>query len=339
MKPKGGTLLRVLLATAMAALAAATAVVPASGADLETVRRQAQSVADEVSSLEHQLSELNAKQQKLDRAIIDASRDIGLIELAMGDLRVEHDVAKDRYIARAVQAYKNGPTQSLAVLLSARNFNDFATLMVAAEESARLDEMSLISLSRSADELARAQAEIDARKQKLMSARNEAVAVGSQIEATLEERRATLQQLTAQVEQLEEQARQLARQRAAAGGRTNDELLKLLAPSGPAPDIPDGFVGTGVSFEGVASWYGPGFEGNTTANGDIFDSDLFTAASKELPFGTWLFVTHGSRGVVVLINDRGPYIGGRILDLSRAAAEAIGIGGLGWIRAEILIKA
>jgi rare lipoprotein A len=52
-----------------------------------------------------------------------------------------------------------------------------------------------------------------------------------------------------------------------------------------------------------------------------------------------LFVTHGSRGVVVLVNDRGPYIDDRVLDLSQAAAEAIDITGLGWIEAELLIKA
>ena len=98
------------------------------------------------------------------------------------------------------------------------------------------------------------------------------------------------------------------------------------------------FVGTGVTFEGIASWYGPGFEGNLTASGDVFDSDLYTVASKTLPLGTWLYVEFNGRGVVVLVNDRGPYVGDRILDLSRAAAEAIGISGLGWVKAEILIK-
>jgi rare lipoprotein A len=93
-----------------------------------------------------------------------------------------------------------------------------------------------------------------------------------------------------------------------------------------------------VAFEGVASWYGPGFEGNHTANGDIFDPSLFTAASKELPLGSWLYVQHQGKGVVVYVNDRGPYVDDRVLDLSQAAAETIGITGLGWIRATIIIK-
>ena len=323
----------------MAAFAAAAAVGPVAGADLESVRQRAQAVADEVSALEHQLSGLNSKQQKLDRAIVDATRDIGLIELEMGELRAEHSFAQDRYVERAVEAYKSGSTYQLAVLLSARDFHELATMMRATEEAALIDELTLTDLSRSADALEEAQEQIDDRKQRLMSARDEAVAIGAQIQSTLAARRTSLASLTAEIDRLEEQARRLAAQRAAEARKTDEELLKLLGPSGPAPGIPDGFVGTGVSFEGIASWYGPGFDGNPTASGDIFDPDLFTAASKELPLGTWLYVTHGSQGVVVLVNDRGPYVGGRILDLSQAAAEAIGIGGLGWIRAEILIKA
>ncbi|MBA2311479.1 MAG: septal ring lytic transglycosylase RlpA family protein [Actinobacteria bacterium] len=102
--------------------------------------------------------------------------------------------------------------------------------------------------------------------------------------------------------------------------------------------LPPGFASTGVTFEGVASWYGPGFEGNLTANGEIFDPSKFTAASKELPFGTWLYVEFQGRGVIVRINDRGPYADGRVIDLSQAAAEAIGMSGVGWVTIEILVK-
>ena len=111
-----------------------------------------------------------------------------------------------------------------------------------------------------------------------------------------------------------------------------------LEGSGPSNGIPEGFATTGVSFEGIASWYGPGFEGNPTASGQIFDPSLYTVASKELPLGTWLYVEHAGRGVVVLVNDRGPYVGDRILELSAPAARAIGISGLGWVRAEIIIR-
>ena len=79
----------------------------------------------------------------------------------------------------------------------------------------------------------------------------------------------------------------------------------------------------------VSSWYGPGFEGNATASGEVFTADGHTAAHPNLPFGTELLVTYGGRQAVVRVNDRGPHAAGRGLDLSRAAAEKIGLAGAG----------
>lgn len=74
----------------------------------------------------------------------------------------------------------------------------------------------------------------------------------------------------------------------------------------------------------LTSWYGPGFHGNLTANGEVYDQMGLTAAHKTLPFGTRLRVCY-DRCVNVRINDRGPYIGARELDLSKGAAQAIGL--------------
>jgi rare lipoprotein A len=76
-----------------------------------------------------------------------------------------------------------------------------------------------------------------------------------------------------------------------------------------------------------ASWYGPGFHGQKTANGEIYNQMSFTAAHKSLKFGTLLKITNlkNDKSVVVRINDRGPYIHGRDLDLSKAAALEIGM--------------
>lgn len=76
-----------------------------------------------------------------------------------------------------------------------------------------------------------------------------------------------------------------------------------------------------------ASWYGPGFHGRKTANGEKFDQMSYTAAHKSLRFGTLLRITNPKNGksIVVRINDRGPYIEGRDLDLSKAAAHELGL--------------
>ena len=78
---------------------------------------------------------------------------------------------------------------------------------------------------------------------------------------------------------------------------------------------------------GIASWYGPGFDGNLTANGEVYDMNGISAAHKTLPFGTIVRVVEFSTGksIVVRINDRGPFIEGRIIDLSKGAARELGI--------------
>ena len=77
--------------------------------------------------------------------------------------------------------------------------------------------------------------------------------------------------------------------------------------------------------DGVASWYGPGFHGKTTANGEKFNTNHFTAAHRTAPFGTRIKVVNTSNGksVIVRINDRGPYAKNRIIDLSQAAAREL----------------
>jgi rare lipoprotein A len=86
--------------------------------------------------------------------------------------------------------------------------------------------------------------------------------------------------------------------------------------------------GSGRSFSGMASFYG-NESGSKTASGQRFNQNAMTAAHRSLPFGTKLRVTHGGRSVVVTINDRGPFIRGRVLDLSTGAARAIGLTGAG----------
>ncbi len=83
----------------------------------------------------------------------------------------------------------------------------------------------------------------------------------------------------------------------------------------------------GQTWRGVASYYGPKFHGRKTSNGEVFDMHRFTAAHKTLPFGTILEVTNLKNGkkCQVRINDRGPFIEGRIIDLSMGSAKKIGM--------------
>jgi rare lipoprotein A len=85
--------------------------------------------------------------------------------------------------------------------------------------------------------------------------------------------------------------------------------------------------GSGHSFSGMASFYG-NESGRQTASGQRFNQEAMTAAHRTLPFGTKLRVTHGGRSVVVTINDRGPFVRGRIIDVTPAAARSLGFSGV-----------
>ena len=95
--------------------------------------------------------------------------------------------------------------------------------------------------------------------------------------------------------------------------------------------------GSGRSFSGMASFYG-NESGSQTASGQRFNQNAMTCAHRSLPFGTKLKVTHGGQSVVVTVNDRGPFVHGRVLDLSTAAARAVGLtsAGVGRVVAEVM---
>ncbi|KAM3101845.1 septal ring lytic transglycosylase RlpA family protein [Phormidesmis sp. 146-12] len=109
----------------------------------------------------------------------------------------------------------------------------------------------------------------------------------------------------------------------------------------PAPRVQEISLGP-VKFRvnGWASWYGPGFNGNASASGEIFNENAMTAAHRSLPFGTQVQVTNldNGRSVIVRINDRGPYAGDRVIDLSAGAARILGLisTGIAPVRLEVL---
>lgn len=110
-------------------------------------------------------------------------------------------------------------------------------------------------------------------------------------------------------------------------------LAQACVSTAPPPKMDPGIV------TGLASWYGQEFSGRATANGEIFDPMLLTAAHRDLPFGTLVEVinSRNGRSVQVRINDRGPFVAGRVIDLSWAAAERIGMVEAGVVPVELRI--
>jgi rare lipoprotein A len=119
------------------------------------------------------------------------------------------------------------------------------------------------------------------------------------------------------------------------GSEVERNTVKRSTPAGTALAVLLFLAAAGLSAfeaeEGLASWYGGKFQGRRTASGELFDTFRLTAAHRTLPFGTLVLVTNLENGksTTVRINDRGPFVPGRIIDLSMVAATAIGLSGRG----------
>jgi len=131
--------------------------------------------------------------------------------------------------------------------------------------------------------------------------------------------------------------------------QVTNRLRRLIGDAAPLKEVPNKPNNNGQQIslgpirfrlDGWASWYGPGFNGSASASGEIFNQNAMTAAHRSLPFGTQVQVTNldNGRSVIVRINDRGPYSGGRVIDLSAGAARIIGViqSGVAPVRLEVM---
>jgi len=109
----------------------------------------------------------------------------------------------------------------------------------------------------------------------------------------------------------------------------------VVRPPSPPPSL------LGAQWTGTASWYGDPHHGRETASGEIFDKTKLTAAHRTLPFGTRVAVTNldNGRTIEVRVNDRGPFVAGRLIDLSESAARSLGAIGVGLMRVRIRVIA
>lgn len=331
---------------------ALAAVLPAAPANAHGIRRLVEEAGDlpEVRRLETLHGELHrmlARYEELERSAgrtwFATANAIRQVRAAEGEV----EAARGRLERRVRAAYQFGPAGSLEALLGASTFADLSAISEFTARAISLDDAAV-------RESIVAEAVLAARRARAEAAHAALTARLERLRAMLDEMQRKVDQATELAEQAEveyrallAQQRQLADAVSRAGswdlgvidyGQDQSHLLALLGPTGGRTcETPEGLVETGESITGYASWYGWEFGGQPTATGAIFDPRLFTAANRWLPFGTFLRVRYGDRCAIVLINDRGPY--GRlerVIDLSQAAAEYLGVG-VSWVGAEILV--
>lgn len=318
-----------------------------------------------VTETERHLRELSVKLSLLleemdetHRAVTSASGSLAVARLRMEILQKRAKSARDSLNLRARSAYKRRPLGNLESLMGVRDFARVLGFSRILFESNDLDRRVLDEAVAAKNEINRARQSTDEQRQALFAANKRIDDLRTELQQTISVEQSALAEAKAKLSLLEadRRRRELAARRTDSGrvvspavsarraarqielDRKLAALLEWYAPgTGIEAFSPPKLRPTGVVTNGMSSWYGPGFDGRRASSGATYNQGQLTAASLVLPFGTLLKVTLGMRSAVVVITDRGPYIAGRVLDLSAGAAQAIGLSGVKQIRMEIMV--
>lgn len=312
----------------MAFVTAGLLLVPACAAaqttdDINAQYDTARRLEGEIAQLESRLAVVQADWVAIAQRLQEIEKRIVTCYMEIDAAEIELESSKRRLNANLRTLYQEGRSQTLIDLFGSEDISDFLV---------RCD--NLLDSTRGQEEFIK---EISARRKRLLDWQDKLIeykkeagrlarATGAaELQALLEAKRRELADLNASLVSLSIPITRAPTPNTFSPGRVYSK-----------PDE-DAFVRTGQIMSGYASWYGNEFNGKPTASGEVFDQYAFTCAHKTLPFGTWLRVSFRGRSVVVKVNDRGPFVKDRVLDLSRGAADAIGLTGVQWIDCEIIV--
>jgi rare lipoprotein A len=327
--------------------------------DLDAIRKQLADanaktarVLNELKSLDNKIFSVNRSIARDEKEVGKAESGIRSAEKHIGELDNQIRSVRRSANARAARMYKNGPGSILAPLFTSTTMTDLSKLGMFWESLAERDGRTLGEAARLRAQRDEEKAALNSRVANLEARVRSLDSQRESLKSTREQRTKSLQDLKVAIQAAMDAEKRVLAARAAAvkkpaagpctpGMPARDQrlatLLSWYSPAtGGAGLMPAKLGPTGVVTTGDASWYGPGFDGCRSASGATFKAAQLTAASISLPLGTILKVTRGGKAVVVVITDRGPYAHGRVLDLSQAAAQAIGLGA-GAVDMEILL--
>ena len=287
---------------------------------VQTDRTAAALVMRQLDRLDARRAEL-ADRRSLARARLDGLvTAIGVARVTIAEEQAQITAARSALAAEVVGDYKAGTPNVATYVLGAVSFADLVDRVDVLD---RIDSSEASLIRRIAGETAVLSATEDRLHRQIGDQRAQVAAIaaaGRRIDAAIAARQHVLATITARM-----------RARVAAEQARRDRL------AGQSGGTSSGGTPTGRVFYGDSTWYGPGFAGDPTASGEIFDPQKLTCASPWLPFNTILRVTSTVTGktVTVRVNDRGPF-GHGVLDLSQHAARIIGLQGWQRVRIEIV---
>jgi rare lipoprotein A len=287
---------------------------------VRTDRTAAALVMRQLDRLDARRTELAQKRSTARARLHGLVTAIGVTRVTIADQRAQIAAARSALATEIVGDYKAGQPSTTAYVLGAVSFADLVDRMDILD---RIDSSEVALIRRIAGETAALAATEDRLQGQIASQRQQIAGIAAatrSIDAAIGARRHVLATITARM-----------RARLATEHARRDRLAQSDGGTDP------GGTPTGRVFYGDCTWYGPGFAGDPTASGEIFDPNKLTAASPWLPFNTILRVTSTVTGksVTVRVNDRGPF-GHGVLDLSQHAAQIIGLQGWQRVRIEVV---
>jgi rare lipoprotein A len=307
--------------------------------------------AADLPRLQAELAQVTAQAQALADDLDRAAAMDGGLRVAMDRLAEDHDQAQARLDARARVVYMHSVPNPLGALADELTAPGLRRLAHSGEAAAMTVDKSLVdAVSQQSAQVKALRARADAFRAQLRRKAAPVLAAQDRARVLLAE----AEQLAAEQQAADDLAR-LEAQRAAldavsttvtaaltpaqtrrsqAAAQNQSPVIAAIEAAGTS--YPVGYGPTGARMAGTASWYGPGFVGSPTASGAPYDPERLTCANKELPLGTVIRVSANGRAVSCLVNDRGPYVGDRILDMSRAGSRALGYDGLAAVVIEVL---
>jgi len=326
-----------------AVTATASGIAPSStsGTALDAATREALALED---SIERAQEDAIALEQRIGAANSSILQQESVLDGAQENLAQ----AQSRFQSRVVQIYKSGVGSPFLVLFSARSLSQFWTSLSLLAKVIDQDTVAYRDAQLASSEAEYQASVLDDQKAQLVQLR----ALRS---TRLAELNVALARQRRVVATLSEQSKQIVAKRQAAAKLTRAQWRASSIPIGTkipfatavvepyrdrtylvAAYQPRRYRTTGERFTAVTSWYGDAFNGRPSASGQIYNMDDLTCASRTLPFGTRIALTRGNKRVVVVVNDRGPYVAGRNLDLSYAAARALDFWGVATMEAEFV---
>ncbi len=307
---------------------------------IDLATSEALKLEDEIADLESELVSLDSRLQALTLTFIEQQQ---VVDVATDDL----ESAREQLSRRIIGIYKNGDAVALDILLEASSLPDLLTRLSIAARITELDNRAVTDAVVTRAEAAHQASVLEGLKLHELSLRQIRRIRLERLRRALAEQRLIIDTLT-------ESSRRLITARRAEHARSRkawmdssiplsevvrQELAEVAQHDEPyrvAYYQPKRYRVIGGASRAVCSWYGNQFHGRRTASGQVFNQEDLTCASRSLPFGTYLALSRAGRRVVVQVTDRGPFINGRDLDLSRAAARALGFSGVEPVTMEIV---